>query len=45
MQKLRFLNSLGKEKIIPISELILGREKTSLSNDEVIESIILEKKR
>lgn len=42
--KIKILNSLGKEKIIPISELILGREKTSLSNDEVIESIILEKK-
>lgn len=42
--KIKILNSLGEEKIIPIEELILGREKTSLADDEVIESIILEKK-
>ncbi|NLD16453.1 MAG: carbon monoxide dehydrogenase [Tissierellia bacterium] len=42
--KIEIMNSNGEVKILPISEVILGRNKTCLNKNEVISRIIIEKR-
>lgn len=41
--KIVVLNSKGEEKILPISQVVVGRNKTCLESDEVISKILLKK--
>ncbi len=43
--KIKILNSNEEEKIVPIDEFIIGREKTILESNEIISEIIIPKKR
>lgn len=41
--EIKVLNSNSEEKVVSIDEIVIGKEKTSLKNDEVITEIILKR--
>lgn len=43
--KVKVLNKNNEERIVPISDLVIGKEKISLESDEVITEVILERKK